>query len=69
MAWNPILVGDVALVDSDIASERSVFSQGEYWTRAQTNPFSSRERVGVTQVSDLVVRVRQRSEGSEESNT
>ena len=63
------LVGDIALVDSDIAPEGRVFLHGEFWTARADEPIRKGERVEITQVRDLVVRGRRRPEGPEESNT
>lgn len=63
------LVGDTALVDSDIAPEGRVFLHGEFWTARADEPIQKGERVEITQVSDLIVHVRRRSEDPEESST
>jgi membrane-bound serine protease (ClpP class) len=52
------LVGSIAVADSDIAPEGRVFLHGELWTARADQPISKGERVEITEVRDLIVRVR-----------
>jgi membrane-bound serine protease (ClpP class) len=61
------LVGSIAIADSDIAPEGRVFLHGELWTARADQPISKGEKVEITEVRDLIVRVQRPPALSEEA--
>jgi membrane-bound serine protease (ClpP class) len=59
------MVGEVALVDSDIDPSGRVFVHGEFWNAESDEPIRKGERVEVLQVRDLVLRVGRLSQQGE----
>jgi membrane-bound serine protease (ClpP class) len=59
------LVGETAVVDTDIEREGRVFLHGELWTAEADEPIVSGETVRIVGVSDLKLRVARVSESTE----
>jgi membrane-bound serine protease (ClpP class) len=62
------LIGQVARVESDIDPEGRVFLRGDLWTAEADEPIRSGEKVRITEVCDLKVRVERASEPKEENS-
>jgi len=63
------LVGDTGRADSAIAPEGKVFIRGEYWDAWSDEPIAAGERVEVTTVEGLRVKVRKTGTGERGSGT